>query len=139
MKILVDTNVILDALTSREPWNKAAEQIFMMAAYNQVEMCVSASAVTDIYYIVRKHLHDTENAKQVINKLLVLANVLDVGASDCVEALESLISDYEDAVVEAVAKRHKLDYIITRNEKDYVNSRVKVLTPNEFVSMYHKD
>ena len=59
MKILVDTNVIIDTLTGREPFRESAEQIFILAA-NQIEdMYITASSATDIYYLVRKHLHNT--------------------------------------------------------------------------------
>ena len=66
MKILIDTNIVIDALTSREPWNKNAEKILIMAANNIVDMYITASSATDIYYLIRKHLHDTANAKQVM-------------------------------------------------------------------------
>lgn len=60
MKILADTNVIMDALTSRELWNKSAEKIFIMSANHIMDMYRSA---TDIYYLLRKYLHNTEQAK----------------------------------------------------------------------------
>ena len=66
MKILVDTNVIIDALTSRQPWKESAEQIFIMAANQLIEMYITASSATDIYYLIRKHLHSTETAKMVM-------------------------------------------------------------------------
>ena len=87
MKILVDTNGIIDALTSREPFREDAEQIFLLAA-NQIEdMYISASSATDIYYLVRKHLHNTEKAKNVMIKLYELFHILDVTSIDCQEAL----------------------------------------------------
>ena len=99
MKILVDTNVIIDALTSREPFREDAEQIFLLAA-NQIEdMYITASSATDIYYLVRKHLHSTEHAKNVMAKLYELFRILDVTLSDCQEALSSQVNDYEDAVL----------------------------------------
>ena len=99
MKILVDTNVIIDALTSKEPWREDAEKIFIMAANCIVDMYITASSATDIYYLVRKHLHNTEMAKQIMGKLYSLAGILEVTGNDCLEALASPISEYEDAVV----------------------------------------
>lgn len=133
MKILVDTNVIIDALTSREPWNENAEKIFIMAANNIVEMNITASSATDIYYLVRKYMHNTETAKQIMGKLYSLAGILDVTEADCIEALASPISDYEDAVIEQVARRTRIDYIVTRNQKDYKEGIIKVMLPNEFI------
>ena len=135
MKILVDTNVIIDALTSKEPWSEDAEKIFIMAANCIVDMYITASSATDIYYLVRKHLHNTEMAKQIMGKLYSLAGILEVTGNDCLEALASPISDYEDAVVEKVASRNDMDYIVTRNIKDYQASNTKTVLPGDFVKM----
>lgn len=135
MRILIDTNVVIDALTSREPWNENAEKIFIMAANNIIDMNITASSATDIYYLVRKYLHNTETAKQIMGKLFSLAGILDVTESDCMEALASLISDYEDAVIEQVARRSGVDYIVTRNQKDYKEGVMKVILPEEFIKL----
>ena len=135
MKILVDTNVILDALISREPWNESAEKIFLMGANNIVDMYITASSATDIYYLIRKHLHDTANAKQVMGKLYSLMGILEVTGTDCVEALASPIADYEDAVVEKVASRKDMDYIVTRNIKDYQAGSIQVIFPDDFINL----
>lgn len=135
MRVLIDTNVIVDALTSREPWNKSAEQIFLMAANNTANMYISASMATDIYYLVRRHCHDVGMAKQIMEKLYNLFGILDVTKEDCIQALASSISDYEDAVVCEVASRSELDYIVTRNIKDYVNGNVKAILPDDFIGL----
>lgn len=135
MKILVDTNVIIDALTSREPWNESAEQIFIMAANHIIDMYITASSATDIYYLLRKYIHSTEQTKQIMGKLYSLIGILEVTEVDCVDALASAISDYEDAVVERVAVNMKVDYIVTRSVKDYQNATVKVIQPDELVDL----
>ena len=135
MKILVDTNEIIDALTGREPFRESAEQIFMMAA-NQIEdMYITASSATDIYYLARKHLHNTDQAKNVMSKLYELFHILDVTSIDCREALSSGVKDYEDAVVASCANRNQVDYIVTRNIKDYEYSKVKALLPDELLKL----
>lgn len=133
MKILIDTNVIIDALTSREPWNESAEKIFIMAANNIVDMYITASSATDIYYLVRKHLHNVETARQVMGKLYSLVGILEVKEEDCVDALVSPITDYEDAVVEQVARRSAVECIVTRNQKDYEKGLTKVFLPDDFI------
>lgn len=135
MRILIDTNVVIDALTSREPWNKNAEKIFIMAANNIVDMNITASSATDIYYLVRKYLYNTEMAKQIMGKIYSLAGILDVTESDCMEALASSVSDYEDAVIEQVARRSGIDYIVTRNQNDYKEDIMKVMLPEEFIKL----
>lgn len=133
MKILIDTNVIIEALTSREPWNESAEKIFIMAANNIVDMYITASSATDIYYLVRKHLHNAETARQVMSKLYSLVGILEVKEEDCVDALVSPITDYEDAVVEQVARRSGVECIVTRNQKDYEPGLTKVFLPDDFI------
>lgn len=139
MKILLDTNVIIDALTSREPWNKSAEKIFLMGANHIVDMYITASSATDIYYLLRKFVKDTAGSKQIMSKLYSLIGILDVTAANCVEALASPISDYEDAVVEKVAASKEMDYIVTRNIKDYQEGTVKVILPDDFISMLEEE
>lgn len=133
MKILIDTNVIIDALTSRELWNESAEKIFIMAANNIVDMYITASSATDIYYLVRKHLHNAETARQVMSKLYSLVGILEVKQEDCIDALASPITDYEDAVVEQVARRSGVECIVTRNQKDYEAGLTKVFLPDDFI------
>lgn len=135
MKILVDTNIIIDALTGREPFREAAEQIFMLAA-NQIEdMYITASSATDIYYLTKKHLHNADQAKNTMSKLYELFYILDVTSGDCQEALSSKVKDYEDAVIVSCASRNQMDYIVTRNIKDYEYSKVKVLLPDELLKL----
>ena len=135
MKILIDTNVVIDALTSREPFNKSAEKLFIMSANNIVDMYITASSATDIYYLVRKYLHNTESSKQIMKKLYSLIGILEVREEDCIEALESKITDYEDSVLEQVARRSRIEYIITRNQKDFELGIAKVIFPDAFIKI----
>ena len=135
----MDTNVIIDALTSREPWNKSAEKIFLMGANHVVDMYITASSATDIYYLLRKYIKDTAHSKQIMSKLYSLIGILDVTAANCVEALASPISDYEDAVLEKVASSKEMDYIVTRNRKDYQAGTVKEMLPDDFIRMLEEE
>lgn len=135
MKILVDTNIIIDALAGREPFRESAEQIFMLAANQIEEMYITAGSATDIYYLIRKHLHNAEQSKNTMSKLYQLFGILDVTANDCQDALLLDMKDYEDAVVSCCANRNQMDYIVTRNIKDYKLSKVKALLPEDFVKL----
>ena len=132
---MIDTNIIIEALTGREPWNKEAEQLFLMCANQIADMYITASSATDIFYIIRKHLHNTDEARHVMAKLYDLFGILNVTGKDCVDALASSIKDYEDAVLETVAKSNGIDYIITRNLKDYEPGKVSVLPPGEIIAI----
>lgn len=139
MKILIDTNVVIDALTSREPWSESAEKIFLMAANHTIDMYITASSATDIYYLVRKYLHSMEKAKQIMGKLYSLTGILEVTGTDCMEALASPVNDYEDAVVEKVASRKDMDYIVTRNIKDYQEGSTKAVFPDDFINIVEQE
>lgn len=139
MKILLDTNIIIDALTSREPWSKSAEKIFLMGANHIVDLYITASSATDIYYLLRKFVKDTAQSKQIMSKLYSLIGILDVTAENCVEALASSISDYEDAVLKKVALSKSMDYIVTRNTKDYQKGTMKVILPDKFIQLQEEE
>lgn len=135
MKILVDTNIIIDALTGREPFRETAEQIVLLAA-NQIEdMYITASSAIDIYYLIRKHLHDTDHSKSTMSKLYELFHILYVTSGDCHAALTSGVKDYEDAVVSCCASRNRMDYIVTRNIQDYERSKIKAILPDELLKL----
>ena len=133
MRVLIDSNVILDALMTREPWAEQAEGILLASAEEKLAGYITASMVTDIYYIIHKHLRSREQSKMALVKLLAILDVLEVNGSDCEKALESELSDYEDAVLVTCAKRHKIDFIVTRNMKDFNKSPVDALTPNDLL------
>lgn len=139
MKILIDTNIVIDALTSREPWNEHAEKIFLMAANNIIDMYITASSATDIYYLIRKHLHSTETAKQIMGKLYSLVGIIEVKGEDLIDALASPIIDYEDAVVEQVARRSDMECIVTRNQKDYEAGLTQIYLPEDFVRFLEQE
>ena len=134
MKVLIDTNIIIDALTAREPWNKNAEKIFFMAANYIAQMYITANTATDIYYLLRKYLKNPEEAKQTMSKLFSLFGILDVTGNDCINALSSTIPDYEDAVLEQSAISAHMDCIVTRNIKDYKSSSIRAFLPEEFIA-----
>lgn len=135
MRVLVDTNIIIDAIIRREPWNQEAERIFLLTANRIIESYITSSCVTDIYYIIRKHTQSCSEAKKIMGKLFSLFSILEVSSVDCIDALQLNIKDYEDAVVANCASRNSMKYIITRNVKDYINSSVKAIEAKEFLKI----
>lgn len=135
MTALLDTNIIVDALQSRKPWNNAAESIFLKAANNIFIGCITAKSVTDIYYLCHHALHDDAKTRSLISRLFQLFQVLDTTGIDVEKALASGVSDYEDAVMIETARREKCDCIVTRNIKDYSGSTIPVYTPDEFLQL----
>lgn len=120
-------------MVSRAPFSESAEKLFLLAAEDKINACVTANSVTDIYYLLHKHLHDSAQCRQALLKLFTLFKILDVTGPDCEKALELSMSDYEDALLAACAKRGKIDCIITRNLKDFSASPVKAISPEDFL------
>lgn len=139
MRILLDTCVIMDAIQNREPFAEAAKDIFRKAAMNSFIGCITAKASTDIYYLTHRCTHSDKETRIVLTKLFSLFDVLDTAALDCKKAISSTVTDYEDAVMIETAVRNGLEYIVTRNKKDYKASPVPVLSPDAFLQMLEQE
>jgi len=136
MRILIDTNIILDILLKREPFFESSYGALKQAIINDIECLVSATAVTDIFYLLRKGLGgDTGQAKESLERLLQIVMVADVIDLDIHTALSDSIPDFEDSVVHAVAVRHQAEYIMTRNTKDFAGTVVPAITPQDFLKL----
>ena len=133
MKLLIDTNIILDALMARDPWAEAAQSLLLAVAEEKALGYITASTMTDLYFLLRKHLHDNEKARHALLGLITSVNILDVTAMDCEKAFMLPISDYEDALLAYCGKRHKMDFIVTRNPSHFKGSPVKVIEPDAFL------
>ena len=135
MKLYFDTNIIIDILKHREPFFENSNKIFMLAAEEKIDGIVGTSAVTDIYYLIRKQYADTETAVKFIFDILEIIKPVDTLIDDIFSAAELGFADFEDAVIAAIARREKADYIITRNTKDYSKSPIPAITPEEFLAL----
>jgi predicted nucleic acid-binding protein len=137
MKILIDTNVILDVLTGREPHFKASADVLKLCGARLTGL-ITASQTTDIFYMLRREGKDVQSAKAILKKLTDNIKVINVTSDDVKNALSSGIADYEDALLACGAKRQKAEYIITRNEKDFQQSPVTAITPIKFLEEFYQ-
>ena len=133
MRILIDTNVILDIVQKQEPFFADSYQALRKAIETNVECLISASAATDIFYMLRRAFQSSQKAKERIEQLSQIFAFADVQGADIQTALMRSMPDFEDAVVEAVAERSGASYILTRNIRDFVGSSVPAVTPAEFL------
>ena len=133
MKVLIDTNVILDALMKRTPWVRAAEAVLMAVAEEKVTGYITASTFTDLYYLLQKRLQNKELTRQTLLDLITVVDVLDVTGTDCERAFDLPMTDYEDALLAYCAKRHRVDRIITRNVKHFAGSPIIAIEPGDFL------
>lgn len=137
MRIYLDTCVIIDYLANRELYSKDSEQILSLIANNKIYGYISSSCITDLHFILKKNFHDEKIARKHLINLLSLIEILDTLAYNIKTIFDSPISDFEDALIEEIAYQTKIEYIVTRNTKDFKNSRVKVVTPKKLLTIYN--
>ncbi|MBO6219221.1 MAG: PIN domain-containing protein [Treponema sp.] len=135
MKVLIDTNIILDVCFERAEFQDYSTQIFSLIEQKKLAGCISASSVTDIYYLARKQFRDTEKALWTIKRLSQLFKILKADEKSIRYAVDLHWSDFEDSVQYSVAKQSHVKAIITRNTKDYSQSQIPVYTPAEFLKL----
>lgn len=135
MKAVMDTCIIIDALQNRQPFCEDAQKIFLLCANDEFEGFLTAKAITDIYYLTHRQLHNDKATREIIVKLCKLFSIVDTSSLDIINALSSEVSDFEDAVMIESAVRYGVDCIVTRNMKDYSKSSIPVFAPEEFISL----
>lgn len=135
MKALIDTCIIIDALQARGPFFDNAQNLLIAEANGEYEGVITAKSILDIYYIIHRHFGNDAAVRRHIAKILRLFDVCDTTAEDTEKAVLSKISDYEDAVMSMAAWRTGADFIVTRNTRDFIYSKVKAIEPADFLSM----
>lgn len=133
MKLLIDTNIILDVLLKREPFCQSGVSVLNLAGRQDIDEYVSASAITDIYYIAYKALKDKSAVRKLLNQTLKVVSVAGVTEKEIRKALELEWNDFEDSVQYSVALLDNMDGIVTRNPYDYGNSEIPVWLPEELL------
>jgi len=132
--VLFDTNIILDIALKREPHFKASAQLFELIDREVIGAYISGSSITDIYYAARKD-KGNELTRKFLLELIQIVPVLGVNHEIIYQALQSSFADFEDAVQVFSAFANNLDYIVTRNKKDFTDSKIEVLSPEEAISI----
>jgi predicted nucleic acid-binding protein len=136
-KFLIDTNVVLDVLLRRVPFYADALMIFALIEDGLIQGCISASAFTDIHYLLRKAMKDEVLTQAALVDLRRLFSIVAVTEREIDLALSLGWSDFEDAVQFAAAVQANLSGIISRNTKDYQNSIIAVYDPATFLKRYN--
>lgn len=136
MRIYLDTCVIIDYLADRKPFSADAEQILSLIAAGKIYAYTSASSITDIHYILKKYFNDEGIVRKHLINLLSLIEILDTLSYNVKTIFDSPVRDFEDALIEEISYQTKIEYIVTRNVKDFKNSRVNVITPKKLFLIY---
>lgn len=132
-KVVFDTNVILNAAMGRDG-SEMAQQLIQFVVDGEIAGVVTANSITDIHYIVKKRAGD-EKARMVVYNVLALFDIAPVDGDACSMALNTDMSDYEDAVLAVCAAREGADYIAT-NDEGLIKSKgspVVALRPDDVV------
>jgi predicted nucleic-acid-binding protein len=133
-RVLFDSDVLLDVLAQRQPFVVASAQALNMVTQPQVQGYVSGHAVTNIFYILRRQV-GSEAARELLSRLLQHLQVANVTDEVIRAALQSSMTDFEDAVTSEAANAAGLEVIVTRNTPDFVASVIPAVLPEEFLAM----
>jgi predicted nucleic acid-binding protein len=129
MRFLLDTNIVVDIISKRLGYEDSL-QLFKYCELGQIEGFVSTTTVTDVMYILRKHI-EPNDVRDAVQTLLLIVDVASVLKSDISSAFKSEMKDFEDAVQSSCAERIKADYIVTHNLKDFEKSTVAAISPSK--------
>ncbi|RYE57666.1 MAG: PIN domain-containing protein [Sphingobacteriales bacterium] len=132
-KVFVDTDVCIDLLSGRKPFNKVAEVFFSLSDLGKLKIFVSSISFANIDYVLRSQ-YSVYNTRQILAKFKTLVTVLAVDDKTIDLAIASDFNDFEDAMQYNCAIENGLTTLITRNIKDYKRATIRVLTPDAFFS-----
>lgn len=133
-RVLFDSDVLLDVLAQRQPFVVASAQALNTATQPQVQGYVAGHAVTNIFYILRRQV-GRETARELLSRLLQHLQIADVTDEVIRSALQSAMTDFEDAVTAEAASAMGLEIIVTRNTPDFTASPIPAMLPAEFLLM----
>ncbi len=134
MKLLLDTNIILDLLLDRAPFAEAAAQLVSNVEGKKILAWLCATTVTTIHYLVEKEKSKTV-ADEAIKTLLSLFRISEVNEDILAKAVNNPIADFEDAVLYEAACTKNCDAIVTRNARDFKKSAIQILTAEEALNL----
>ncbi len=134
-KVFIDSDVVIDFFTDREPYANPASELFELSERGVVRLYLSAVSINNIYYIVRRFLGHNK-AIEVIEELTGLTEIIGTTKKEIVRALKNNFKDFEDSIQYSSALAiDGIEAIITRNVKDYRHAEIAVMTPLEYLKM----
>ena len=130
LRILVDTNVVLDVILAREPWASESRPVYAARDAGRVELLVLASTLTDVFYIARKQV-GRDQARASVEECVRIYTILSLTRDLVERALARRGVDFEDDIQMAAAEVERLDYVMTRDTQDFAGSPAPALSPAE--------
>ncbi|WP_316805955.1 PIN domain-containing protein [Pedobacter agri] len=134
-QIFMDTNVVIDFLANRQPFSLDAAKLFNMSLEGRIRIHISAVSYNNIYYVLRQSLTNNATIK-LLENLAEITEITDVSNQVIRQSLKTDFKDYEDAIQYYSALTvPNIDFIVTRNTKDFKKSTLPVLTPTEAIAL----
>lgn len=137
-RILIDTNILLDYLLTREPFYEVAKEVVRTCTEGDTKGCIAAHSITNMFFILRKDYDAEERWEMLIN----LCTIFDVEGIDKNKLLVGLqnadFADFEDCLQTECAKAYGAEYIVTRNIADYNASEITAILPKDFLERNHR-
>lgn len=135
MRLMIDTNIILDVLLEREPFYMYSKAVLELCEGRKINGFISASTATDIFYLVRKALQSTDEAYKALGNILNIVKILTVTNDDVNSAFIQRAHDFEDCLLATCAESNKCDGIVTRSKKDYLTFGITLYSPEEITGL----
>ena len=132
MKVLIDTNVLMDVLTKREPFYLDSAKIWSLINEEIIEGCISAISVNNLYYIIKK-LRDQRTAEAFTDQILADFKVIDLSPHILKQARTVPKKDFEDLIQYFSAIHEGCDVLVSRNKKDFPSLGVAIMKPTELL------
>ena len=133
MRLLIDANIVFDVLLKREPYWADSSAVWKLCETEQTEGYISTLTFANLVYVMRKELEPAQ-IEDILTRLKLIFRFADFSTVDMTKAAEMAWNDFEDAVQSATAERIQADFIITRNVRDFRQSKVVAFTPSEFLA-----
>lgn len=135
MRLLLDTNALIDLFGRRQPFFADCERLMLMRLFGDAELWTSAKSYTDVFYVLKKPL-GSEAVQRMFSKSMEYLNVCSIDGADIARAASLEWPDFEDCLVSVAAEKIKADYILTRDVRGFSASKIPACSATEFFEEY---
>lgn len=137
-RILIDTNILLDYLLTREPFYDVAREVVRTCTEGKAKGCIAAHSITNMFFILRKD-YDAEERREMLINLCTIFDIEGIDKSKLLVGLQNGgFTDFEDCLQAECAKAYGAEYIVTRNIDDYKASEIAAVLPEDFLERNHR-
>jgi predicted nucleic acid-binding protein len=131
-RVLIDTNIVVSFFLKEPEFFESADRIFQAIRNRKIVGCISASVITDLYYIIGRKVNE-KYAREIAEIVYATFRILTVDRRMVREALDAPMLDFEDAVQAAAAKDYGINIVVTRDKTGFLNSGLQIYSPEEFL------